>query len=266
MKNKTILMLLLVFLLTFTVVGCKKEKPPVETINAIVDVLQTGTNNQNVIIEGVIYGKTANGFYVSDSELGKIYVTHQTAANVGDKVKITGVYGITDNMPRIKNVSNVVVTATNQTLPTPEEMTVEQVMALSHTAKTGSYGRYVTVVATIEAGTVNTYLKSDLDNSLIFSSITDLSLIESSKGKRVSIPVILHEYNSQDLVWRVTFAGASGDIVLTPISFASLVTKAMEHINSAVPANIYGALVLPSKHPVISYLSYSWSVAENPYL
>ena len=137
MKGKTIFSILLVLVMAFVIVGCKKNQPPVETITPIADVLTTATNNQEVVIEGVIYGKTTTGFYVSDSNLGKIFVTYATTANIGDKVKVTGVFGIASDMPRIKNVTAVVVTATDQTLPTPEVMTVEQVLALSGTAKTG---------------------------------------------------------------------------------------------------------------------------------
>ncbi|MDD4212451.1 MAG: hypothetical protein PHY42_03515 [Bacilli bacterium] len=266
MKGKTIFSILLVILLTFVAVGCKKEPPVVETITPIVDVLNTFTNNQDVVVEGVIYGKTTTGFYVSDSNLGKIFVTHATAASIGDKVKVTGVYGIVSNMPRIKNVSNVVVTASEQTLPTPENMTIEQVLALSGTAKTGSYAKYVSLVVTLEEGTTGIVLKSDENHSLILSTITDQTLLEASTGKRVTVPVILHEYNAIDLTWRVTFAGTATDVVATPISFATLVETAMTHIDDAVPADVYGALVLPTVHPTISYLEYSWTVATNDYV
>jgi len=266
MKGKTIFSILFIILLATIAVGCKKEPTVIETITPIADVLETFTNNQDVVVEGVMYGKTSTGFYISDSTLGKIFVTHDTAAEIGDKVKVTGVYGITSNMPRIKNVSKVVVTASDQTLPTPDTMTVEQVFALSGTAKTGSYAKYISLVVTLEDSATGIVLKSDEANTLIFSSITDQELLSASTGKRVTIPVILHEYNSLDLTWRVTFAGEATDVVLTPLSFDVLVTKAMTHINSVVPSNVYGSLVLPTVHPTINYLQYTWTVATNDYV
>lgn len=266
MKGKTFFSIFVFVLIALLAVGCKKEEPPVETITPIVDVLGTFTNNQEVVVEGVIYGKTTSGFYISDSNLGKIFVTYATTANVGDKVKVKGTYGIVSNMPRIKNVTAVTVSASNQTLPTPEAMTVEQVLQLSGTAKTGSYSKLVNLVVTVEQGTTGIILKSDEANSLILSSVTDQALLTASVGKRVTIPVILHEYNTLDLIWRVTFAGTAADITLTPISFNTLVETAMTHINSVVPTDVYGALVLPASHPTISYLQYTWSVAANSYV
>ena len=71
--------------------SCKKDpKPEPFTPTAIATVLQEATNNQDVKVEGVVYGVIKNGFYIADSELGRVFVVMGSSwtpnVEVGDKV------------------------------------------------------------------------------------------------------------------------------------------------------------------------------------
>lgn len=265
MKLKTVITTIIIFVMAGVLIGCRKPVPE-ETILEIEDVLETATNNQEVIIEGVVYAKVATGFYVSDSDLGKIFVTDTTQVDVGDKVKIYGQFGIASNVPRIKNVTKVEETATGQTLPTPTQSTVSDILALSGTAKKGSYAKLVELVATVEETTTGYILRDDDANYVIVSSLSDTTALAAKVNTRVTLPVIVHEYNTLDLIWRVTFAGSASDMVNTPIDFNTLKERALTHINQVVPSEIYGAVVLPTVHPTISYLTYTWTVDTNDYV
>lgn len=265
MKVRNVLILFFLAIFAVALVGCKPTEEP-EVIDAIEDVLNTATNNQEVLVEGVVFGVVTGGYYISDSELGKIFVTDATVVAPGDKVKIKGQFGIVSNMPRIKNATSVEITAQGQTLPTPATGSVTSIAALSGTAKTGAYGKFVSLIGTIEETATGYILKDDDGQFVIISNVTTTSLLAAKVNKRVTINVIAHEYNALDLKWRVSFAGVASDIVDTPISFAVLTEMALDHIEDVVPAEISGALVLPSAHPLLSYLTYTWSVVANDYV
>ena len=72
MNFKKLCLLIGLAIISMFVVACNKEKESDAT--PIIDVLNQGKNNDNVIVEGVVYGVLTNGFYVADSAQGKIFV------------------------------------------------------------------------------------------------------------------------------------------------------------------------------------------------
>ena len=62
------------------------------------------------------------------------------------------------------------------------------------------------------------------------------------------------------------FQSAASDIVDDKLTFASIKQSALTYINSVVPSEIYGALVLPTAHPTQAYIAISWDVVANDYV
>lgn len=269
MKIKNMFSWLIVLSFFLFLWGCEKpieEEPDELELSSIVDVLTTATNNQEVMVEGVVFAKVNSGYYISDSDLGKIFVTDARSVTLGDKVNIVGEFGIAANMPRIKNVSKFEVIASGQTLPTPTEMTVEQILSLQASSKTGSYAKFITVTGTLESLATEYVLRSDGGSIIYVANVSNLVHIAQKVDTRVTMNVVVHEYYALQTTWRVTFAGGASDIVDAPIDFNTLKDYALTHINSVVPGEIFGALVLPTGHPTIAYLTYTWEVEANDYV
>ena len=266
-------LLLLVFAMMFCFVGfaCGKTEVPDDKTDtkAIVDVLKDGKNNDEIVVEGVVYGVLSNGFYVADSADGKIFVVmgdNWTATcKVGDKVTITGKFGYVSNFPQIKNVTDVkVVSSGNESPVKAKDGTISEILALDKTARTGVYGNVYKVTATIYKNAANIVtLKDDNNAECNFNSKSNLGVLNEFINKRVSLNVIVHNFTE---TWNVSFAGSASDITSQAISFETLKEAALAHINEVVPKAIYGRLTLPSGHPDLTYLTYTWSVENNAYI
>lgn len=281
MKKNKIFMFLLALLLLFTLVGCKEkdnnkdnnndnpQQDPVKTVTSIASVLTTGKNNDEVCVEGTVYGIISNGFYVADSNEGRIFVVmgdNWTATcKVGDKVHIEGKFGYTSNFPQLKNVSKLEVLSSNNETVAKTEGAIPAIKALKASDRTGAYGNVYTFVATIgknAAGIIT--LKDDENNIVSVYEKSNVAALESKMDTRVTLTVIVHNYTEG---WNVSFAGTEADIIDTALSFAALKEIALAHIAEVVPQNVFGKLELPTEHKTISYLKYSWAVeTENDYI
>lgn len=273
MKIKKIL---LSFVLVFTLlacVSCKKDNDNKEEFKptAISTVLTTYKNNQSTKVEGVVYGVVKNGFYVSDSNDAGIFVVMGDNWNanvaIGDKVQITGEFSINKTFNQIKNVKSVKKVSSNNAITlTPAELTVDQVNSIDPSQKTGSHGKIVSMVVAVESNFSGSLVLKDDQGKTVLVYDNSNSELSTYQGKRITVKVITHRYDDSAKCWIVSFAGTSADIVETPLTFNDVVAKAREHIESVVPQNIYGALSLPSGHPILSYVKYEWTVSANDYV
>ena len=280
MKKKSILLLILILMFSLVAFACNgcgnEEKPTPEpepgetvTIKKISDVLKDGKNNDELVVEGVVYGILKNGFYVADSAEGKIFVVmgdNWTAScKIGDKVQITGKFGYVSNFPQIKNVTEVkVLSSDNESFVKATDGTVADILRLDSKARTGVYGNMYTITGTIYKNNANILTLTDDDNNTCyFFSQSNLTILEEYIGKRVIINVVVHNYSE---TWNVSFAGGASDIVKNELSFDAIKEEALAHINEAVPKEIYGRLTLPSNHPTLQYVTYTWSVEANDYI
>lgn len=273
MKLRKILLTVITCLFLFTVVSCdNNKKDDVKfTATPISTVLSTYTNNQDTKIEGIVYGVIKNGFYISDSNESGIFVvmgdSWKSDVKIGDKVQVTGQFSISNNFTQVKNVTNTkIVSSNNQITLTSSELTISQVNALNYTSKTGSYGKLITVTANVEKNSAGTIvLKDDEGKSVILNNQSN-ELINDYLSKRIKLSVIAHRYDSTSNCWIVSFGGTSTDITNAELTFATIVEMAKEHIDSVVPTEFFGNLVLPTEHPTFSNITYTWKVEENEYV
>lgn len=273
MRKRAILLFVFALMCSLLAFACGScDKTPVDdssNAKAIVDVLKDGKNNDEIEVEGVVYGIVSNGFYVADSAEGKAFVVmgdNWTATcKVGDKVNIKGKFGYVSNFPQIKNVTDVkVLSSGNESPVKATQGNVGTILALDKTSRTGAYGNMYTVTGTLYKNAANVItLKDDNKNECNFNANSNLSVLDAFLNKRVSITVIVHNFTE---TWNVSFVGTASDITVDAISFETIKETALTHINGVVPKAIYGRLTLPSAHPDITYITYTWSVEENPYI
>ena len=145
--RKILLALVLLLTLTIGLVSCGDkggqgtEEPPVvepekfEPV-AIETIAKTYTNNQAVQAEGIVYGVTSNGFYLSDSANGHLFVVigdnFKKDVAVGDKVQVTGKFSYSQNLIQINRAEYKKV-GTGTALVAATESTIPAVNALANT-------------------------------------------------------------------------------------------------------------------------------------
>ena len=278
MKKKSILLLVLLLMISFVAIACngcspEEEKPGEEqeqtvTVKKIEDVLKDGKNNDEVTVEGVVYGIVSNGFYVADSAEGKIFVVMgdnwTSTCKVGDKVSISGKFGYVSNFPQMKNSTVKVLSSGNESPVKATQGTISNILALDKNARTGAYGAMYTITATLYENAAHILtLKDDDNKECYFNANSNVSVLNSYLNKRITLTVIVHNFTE---TWNVSFVGTASDITVDAISFETLKERALEHINEVVPKAIYGRLTLPSGHPDLAYLTYTWSVDANDYI
>lgn len=269
--KKTLLLLVFALMFSFVAFACGKSDVPEDKVETklIMDVLKNGKNNDEINVEGVVYGVLSNGFYVADSAEGKIFVVMgdnwTPTCKVGDKVTISGKFGYVSNFPQIKNVTEVKVVSSGNASPVKaKDGTISEILALDKTARTGAYGNIYKVTATIYKNAANIItLKDDNNVECNFNSKSNVEALSAFINKRVTLEVIVHNFTE---TWNVSFAGTASDIDVQTISFETLKEAALAHINEVVPKNVFGRLTLPSGHPDLTYLTYTWSVDANDYI
>lgn len=272
MKSFKKVLMLVIVLLALCLVGCKKDKDPIFTPTQISKILTESKNNDNVNVEGVVYGVVKNGFYISDSTDCGIFVIMGSNwtknVSVKDKVQLSGQFSYVSNFPQIKNATIVkTVSANNGLTMTEEDATVSSIKSLSPTEKIGVYGKMVRVVGTISKNAAQLLtLSDDEGNQLLINSNSNITALESKMNSRVRLSLVVHSYSSTENNWIVSFAKEASDILDMPLTFDTIVTMAKEHIESIVPSEIYGALELPFVHSTFSYITYSWKVEENNFV
>jgi len=274
MNFKNVFLMLGILVLSLIFIGCKKpavDEDPTFTATAISEVLTDSKNNDDVQVKGIVYAVISNGFYLGDEAEGRVFVimgsTWEKNVSVGDEVEVEGKFSYINNFPQIKTPTVRKVSEGNTPLVTASTGTVEGIGALSNTAKTGSYGKLVTLTATVSKNAYNAYiLMDDEGNSVLVDDNSNTTVLETKVDTRITLNVIVHKYSATEYKWIVSFAGAASDITSSPLTFAQLKEKAIEHITEVVPTDVYGALVLPENHPILTYITYSWAIDANDYV
>ncbi|MDD3171394.1 MAG: hypothetical protein PHO86_03635, partial [Bacilli bacterium] len=271
MKFEKIFLLFVLALFSLFTISCK-EKEEKTDLTPIINVLTDSKNNDNVKVEGVVYGVLNNGFYVADSELGRIFVIMGSSwtKNVatGDKVEITGQFSYVSNFPQIKNVEDIqVISNGNDSYVPVTSSDILEINALSYSEKTGSYGNTYSITAIIgkTAGGVYT-LADDNGNRILVYEESNTDALEEKLNSRVKLTVITHKLSVSDNIWIVSFVEELTDIVDDKLTFASIKEAALTYVNSVVPSEVYGALELPASHPTQTYITLGWDVVANDYL
>lgn len=230
------------------------------------DVVKTTyKNNQEVVVEGVVYGVTKNGFFVADSASAGIFVNmgdNWTATvKIGDKVQVDAKYSLVSGYCMLKQ-AKVETVATNETVPVvavEKELTFVNDLVAS---VNGDYGMLVKLVGTLSEGSSNTYvLTDDTGNTVTFAS-NSAAHLAANVGKRIIVETVVYRTDSEGK-WQLVFAGDENDIVDATLTFADYVELAKEELNKLVPATCTGNLTLPTAHSIDSSMTYTWAVKSG---
>lgn len=227
-----------------------------------IESILTATNNTPVHIEGVVYAITSQGIYVADSAAGRIIVngTHEVA--IGDKVDVTGRFGLTAGVPQVKQAT-VTKTGTGTSPVVASAKTIEEVAEIDPSLRT-SYGQLVTVTGVVSFD--NEYILTDDEgNTIAFENSTQATEVLANVTGRVAVTALVSSYQQSNHTspWKLYFFGGASDVVDAALTFADLKGFAAEHIGAAVPTSIYGTVSLPTTHKIFNYLTYSWEVEAN---
>ena len=227
-------------------------------------VKSTYKNNQEVQVEGVVYGVTSNGYFLADSETSYIFVNMGDGwtANVkiGDKVQVEAKYSLVSGYCMLKQASATVVSEYEDVMVVATEQEYSFVNNLV-ASPSGDYGKLVKLVGTLDQNGTSYILTSDGGSSLTLAS-NSAAHLASFVGKRITLEVVVYKTDSEGK-WQLVFAGDESDIVDSTLTFADYVELAKQEINSLVPSTCTGNLSLPSAHKVDSSLTYSWAVKSG---
>lgn len=271
MKKLFVLITVLLFCLSLAACnkGGKKDDDKVEKqVITIAEMLEKSANNDEVLVEGTIYGVTANGFYIADETSHIFVVTSSANVKAGDKVKFDGKFSYANNFPQVKNVSNLVVEASAQ--PTLEPVVLDDLSVidvLDYQKKNDIYGNYYSTIGTIKKDATGLYsLTDDKGCKLFFDINSNTDALAARVGERVTINVMVYKYLISDAKWSLSFTGEKADIVVNALTFDDIIETAKQYVTEVLPTDIYGALTLPKKHAVNTAIFYQWSVDDNPYI
>ena len=220
--------------------GTTTEDPgttTLEQLTGIQTILSTFKNNDDLLTQGVVYAISSNGFYISDSDLGNIFVIKPASGDmpvIGDDVKIKGKFAYVNNMPQIKAVSEMTVLTQENATMTFAESTIPTVNALSSTDRVGSYAKAVKLVGTLYLDPTGMYgLRDEEGNTLYFEDYSDKARLEAKVNTRVSAEVVLYKYLTSDEKWTVTL-GFGSALEDAPLEFSDLVNRAKAYIAETV--------------------------------
>ena len=268
MKKRLITLLLIVMCLALVLTACEpSEEPTGPELKTITAVLNDSKNNDEVKIEGVVYGVVSNGFYMSDSAEGRIYVMGGENIKYGDKVTVEGKFSLLNDMPQIKNATVTVVESGQTANTVTSNSTIADINKLDSTARIGSYGAYYTVVGTVtKDGAGRTMLVDEQGESVLFNNYSNQSALDAFLNKRVTISVITHSYSAVDAMWKVSFVGSQSDIIENPLTLEQVKEVVLKYVEERVGHDVYGVLSLVTEYPLMPSVELSWSVEENPYI
>ena len=285
--KKVLLSTLFVILLALT--GCTKKteapagttKAPVATTQAptvttaqpaqsIESVLRNAKNQDSVKVEGTVFGVVSNGFYITDSDNGKIFVLWQDSslkAKVGDRVQIVGKFSYITSFPQIRPSQNFTILSSDASyVCQSSEKTIAQIKALDETERVGVYAMPVTLIGNLEKNEAGKFhLLDEEGNSVELFESSNLSVFEEWNAKRVELNVIVHQKNTEG-VWLVSYVGDGSDIVEAAYTEAEFKALVKAYLDSKMPEEVMGALNLPQTHNKLTSVAFTWTVAENPAL
>jgi hypothetical protein len=229
------------------------------------DVIKTTyKNNQEVQVEGVVYGVTTNGFFLADSESSYIFVNMgdnwSNPVKIGDKVQVEAKFSLVSGYCMLKQAQLNVVAQNNPVPVVAAEKEFSFVNELV-ASPAGDYGMLVKLVGTLSANGAAYVLTNDSGETVDLAS-NSAALLNEFVGKRVTLEAVVYKTNSEGK-WQLVFAGDDNDIVDSTLTFADYVALAQQELNTIVPSTCTGNLTLPSNHKVDSTLTYTWAVKSG---
>ena len=229
------------------------------------DVIKSSyKNNQEVQVEGVVYGVTNNGFFVADGESSYIFVNMgdnwADPVKIGDKVQIDAKFSLVSGYCMLKQ-AKVEVLNGNEELPVlaaeKDFSFIKDLVA----SPSGDYGMLVKLVGTLSANGASYILTDDAGNTINLAA-NSAAHLASFVGKRITLEAVVYKTDSEGN-WQLVFAGDENDIVDATLTFADYVKLAKQELDALVPETCTGNLKLPTAHKVDESMTYSWAVKSG---
>jgi hypothetical protein len=240
---------------------------PGPQLEPIADVLQNKAPDSTVWVQGTIYYVQSNGFYLSDSALGKIFVnvptsfTDTVGISVGKEVEVQGTYRVTSNKPYISLATLALVSETGPEVEAVPAV-VSQLTGKDPASKTGSWYQFVQLTGKLELDTATDMVKiiDDAGNEISFiPAYSNDDALKAKLGVRISVNAVVSEYSTFGQVWRLVFMGTEEEIVLTPFTIVDVQDMINLWLPGQVPSEIKGSLTLPAYYDKIDDLLITWS-------
>lgn len=255
MKKTLVLVLVLIMALTACLaIACKPEKqpdPPTPTPSTatIKSVIADGKNNVKATVSGVVFAKSAEGYFIYD-EVG-MYVLGTTTAAIGDQVEVAGTVMKSGSRFFIKNAT-VTTKATAQTLPTATAMELSALAVLA--TDSANYAKLVTVTGIVEKA-ANGY-KLVEGKSSVYLDASSTNAVKEFEGKKVTCQVVTYDHKTDG--WTVVVAS---DITAAKIDIDEV--KASIFAKSAPETEVYGVLELVTSDANNPSVVFEWSVVSG---
>lgn len=255
MKKTLVLVLVLIMALTACLaIACKPEKkpdPPTPTPSTatIKSVIADGKNNVKATVSGVVFAKSAEGYFIYD-EVG-MYVLGTTTAAIGDQVEVAGTVMKSGSRFFIKNAT-VTTKATAQTLPTATAMELSALAVLA--TDSANYAKLVTVTGIVEKA-ANGY-KLVEGKSSVYLDASSTNAVKEFEGKKVTCQVVTYDHKTDG--WTVVVAS---DITAAKVDIDEV--KAFIFAKSAPETEVYGVLELVTSDANNPSVVFEWSVVSG---
>lgn len=209
------------------------------------NVLELEKGTEAVLNDVVVYGIINGGYYVCD-ETGYIYVygTAPEELAVGDKINIAGVYDVYSGVqPEMKDINSLEIVSSDNSLPTPAEVTIADILAYDMNEKT-NIARYVTItgIVTIEGDYNNAYISDIQGNKVIVYYNSNQDAVKAFEGKTITLDVVIHTYHTGDHEWRMSYVKTQEDIIEVTLTDEEKVSSAKSLLS--VPEEIGNDLTL----------------------
>jgi len=244
--QKIIFIFLIFFTFTFSLTSCKKEESKALSIK---DALEY-KNGKSLEIEGLIYYKTSEGFYLSDNEY-YIYCLNPknidlSSFNIGDKVNLKGYYSFFDSKSTITNIDSIKVLSSNNEIANAYSETILNITKKEKTDKY-FYSNHLELKGTIIKESNCYYLADEKDNR-----VQVLNEIDENIGKTIISNYCVCGYDNGFTLLRTTEA------FLYTYTLNDLMPLIEIELNDN-PKNVYDKLSLVKKSS-IEGVSYSYKV------
>lgn len=231
-------------------------------IQSIESILENSKDKEEVYVGGTIYFIETAGLYISDSNLGKIFVQTATSGKgyeVGKKVEVKGKFDITGGQRKI--IATSVEAKGDGTTVSATSATIKTLSSLSDADKKGSWYTLATTIGTIEYNEALMELKivsDDTVNSIIIDDKANINLLKARAGERIELKVILTGYDSISNLWRAQYIETS--VKESQYTIAELKSMVEGFLDENVRQEITGGgLSLPAVYQPVQDVTITWT-------
>lgn len=267
-NTKKLFVVVLLLIASIFMVACDKNKnnKTDKTFKEIELVLNDAENGDKVELSGVVYLVLDNGFFISGSENGKIFVSMDTGWNndkkisVGSVVKVLGEFERNNDKPLIKDAT-VSTSEEKITFPVAKKVNVSDITKLSKTSKVGAWYSLVSLTGklSIDEATEMVRFTDDFGNTIEFTSNSSISVLKEKLDERINLHAVVSEFATFGNKWRITFIGESQDLKLTPFTLEEVKSFVKTYMDQNLSKEIHGSLELPLTLKNVDNLLFEWS-------